>query len=39
MDNKAISEIPEYKLRRIIDTIDWQEQCQFWQELLNNPAK
>jgi hypothetical protein len=39
LDNKAISEIPEYKLRRIIDTFDWQEQSQIWQELLNNPAK
>jgi len=37
-DNKAISEIPEYKLRRIIDTMDWQEQQKFWQEL-RNPAK
>ena len=39
LDNKAISEIPEYKLRRIIDAIDWQEQCQIWQELLSDPSK
>lgn len=38
-DNKAISEIPEYKLRRIIDTMDWQEQQKLWQELRNNPTK
>jgi len=38
-DDKAISEIPEYKLRRIIDTMDWQEQQKFWQELRNNPTK
>jgi len=38
-DDKAISEIPEYKLRRIIDTIDWQEQEKLWQELRNNPTK
>jgi len=39
LDNKVISEIPEYKLRRIIDNIDWQEQYQIWQELLINPTK
>jgi len=38
-EDKAISEIPEYKLRRIIDTMDWQEQQKFWQELHNNPSK
>jgi len=38
-DDKAISEIPEYKLRRVIDTMDWQEQQRFWQELRNNPTK
>ena len=34
-DNKTISEIPEYKLRQITDTIDWQEQEKLWQELLS----
>ena len=38
LDNEAISKIPEYKLRRIIDTSDWQEQYQIWQELLSNPT-
>ncbi|HHT9138052.1 MAG TPA: recombinase family protein [Candidatus Wunengus sp. YC60] len=38
-DDKAISEIPEYKLRKIIDTMDWQEQQKFWQELLNKSTK
>lgn len=39
LDNKIISDIPEYKLRRIIDTIDWQKQYQIWQELLKNPSR
>lgn len=38
LDNKVISKIPEYKLRRIVDAIDWQEQYQIWQELLNSPT-
>jgi len=38
-DNKTISEIPEYKLRQITDTIDWQEQEKLWQELLSTLAK
>lgn len=38
-NNKTLSEIPEYKLRNIIDTIDWQEQEKLWQELLGTLAK
>lgn len=38
-DNKMISAIPEYKLRNIIDTIEWQGQEKLWQELLNTLPK
>ena len=39
LDNKTISNIPEYKLRKITDTIDWQEQQHLWQGLLANSSK
>jgi hypothetical protein len=38
-DNKTISDIPEYKLRKITDKIDWQEQEKLWQELLSTLPK
>jgi len=38
-DNKMLSEIPEYKLRNIIETIDWQEQEKLWQALFDTLSK
>jgi DNA invertase Pin-like site-specific DNA recombinase len=38
-ENAVISKIPEYKLRKITDTFDWQEQQGLWQELLNTAVE
>ena len=34
-----ISSLPEYKLRQVINEIDWENQYKIWQELLKNIAK
>lgn len=34
LPNDQLSQVPEYKLRRITDEIDWQKQYTIWQELL-----
>ncbi|MCK4912645.1 MAG: hypothetical protein KAS05_02875 [Candidatus Omnitrophica bacterium] len=34
-----ISSLPEYKLRQVINEIDWENQYKIWQELLNNTTK
>ncbi|MBF0571724.1 MAG: recombinase family protein [Candidatus Omnitrophica bacterium] len=38
-DNNILSNIPEYKLRQISNTIDWQEQEKLWQDLLKTLLK
>ena len=38
-DAGLISSLPEYKLRQVINEIDWEIQHKFWQELLKNTAK
>ncbi|MDD5568260.1 MAG: hypothetical protein PHY88_03550 [Candidatus Omnitrophica bacterium] len=35
-NNEAISSIPEYKLRPLINEADWQKQSRMWQDLLQN---
>jgi len=37
-DNKAISLIPEYKLRSVTNEADWKKQTQMWQNLLKISA-
>ena len=37
-ENKILVSIPEYKLRSIIEEVDWQKQHQMWQELLKKPV-
>jgi DNA invertase Pin-like site-specific DNA recombinase len=37
-DNKALSLIPEYKLRPVTNEADWKKQNQMWQSLLKIPA-
>jgi len=38
-DASLISSLPEYKLRQIINELDWGIQYKFWQELIKNIAK
>ena len=39
LPNDQLSLIPEYKLRRITDEIDWQKQYAIWQEVLQNTSR
>jgi len=34
-----LSSLPEYKLRQVINEIDWENQYKIWQELLKNTTK
>ncbi|MBF0522231.1 MAG: recombinase family protein [Candidatus Omnitrophica bacterium] len=38
-ESSIISQIPEYKLRKITDTMGWQEQQNLWQKLLNTASE
>jgi len=35
-DNATLASIPEYKLRSVINEVDWQQQGQLWRELIKD---
>ena len=37
-ENTRLAQIPEYKLRNVINEPDWHKQQQFWQKLFKNPT-